>query len=62
MHWRDALLRLRALFFHSQMDKELSEELQFHLEMQAAKNQAGNLDPTKARRQARLQLDRKSVV
>src|SRR5581483_4994868 len=56
MHWRDALLRLRALFFRRDMDEELSEELQFHVEMQAAKNQARNLDPTEAKRQARLQF------
>lgn len=56
MHWRDALLRLRALLFHREMDEELSEELQFHLEMQAAKNQARSLDPTEARRQARLEF------
>ena len=56
MRWTDALLRLRALFRPLQMDEELSEELQFHLEMQARKNLAGDLDPTEARRQARLQF------
>jgi hypothetical protein len=28
MHWRDALLRLRALLFRRQVDEELQEELQ----------------------------------
>src|SRR5690349_5710480 len=56
MHWRDALLRLRALFFRRRMDEELSEELQFHLEMQARKNQNQNLGPHEAKRRARLQF------
>jgi len=56
MHWHDALLRLRALLFRRQMDEELQEELQFHLEMQTRKIQANNADPAEARRQARLQF------
>lgn len=54
MHWRDPLLRLRALLFRREMDEELSEELQFHLEMQARRNQAQNLDLGAASRRARL--------
>jgi macrolide transport system ATP-binding/permease protein len=56
MHWRDALLRLRALLFRRQVDEELQEELQFHLEMQARRNQDHNLEAAEARRQARLQF------
>src|SRR5581483_11314297 len=56
MHWRDALLRLRALLFRRGMDEELSEELQFHLEMQARKNQADSANSAEARRRARLQF------
>ena len=56
MTWTDGLLRLRALFRRSDMDEDLEEELQFHLEMQARKNQARELSPTEARRQARLQF------
>lgn len=56
MYWRDALLRVQALLLHRQMDRELKEELQFHLDMQARKNEAGNRDPAEARRQARLQF------
>jgi hypothetical protein len=37
MVWRDVVLRLRALLFRRQMDEELNEELNFHLEMQARK-------------------------
>jgi len=38
MYWRDILLRLRALFRRREMDEDLADELQFHLEMQARKN------------------------
>ena len=55
MHWRDSLLRFRALFFRREMDGELNEELQFHLEMQARQNELRNLAPAEARRQAQLQ-------
>ena len=54
--WKDLLLRLRALFFRRQMDEELKEELQFHLEMQERKNRGRDLDPADAKRQARLQF------
>ena len=56
MHWQDALLRFRALFRRREMDAALDEELQFHLEMQARKNQARELDSAEAKRQARLQF------
>ena len=56
MPWRDILLRLRALLFRRRMDEELQDELQFHLEMHARKNQDRYLDPAEARRRARLQF------
>ena len=56
MPWKDFLLRLRALFFRRQMDRELQEELQFHLEMQARKNRLDNPDHADANRHARLQF------
>ena len=56
MLWKDFVLRLRALFFRRRMDEELQEELQFHLEMQARKNQRHEADASEARRQARLQF------
>src|SRR5215813_4621414 len=56
MSWKDFLLRLRALFFRRQMDQELHEELQFHLEMQARKNQLNDPDYKDANRNARLQF------
>ena len=56
MGWKDLRLRLRALLFGGRMDEELREELQFHLDMQARKNQRDEPDRTEARRQARLQF------
>ena len=56
MSWKDFNLRLRALLFRQRMDEELQEELQFHLEMQARKNQSYQPDPAKAKRQARVQF------
>ena len=56
MAWKDVVLRLRALFFRRQMDEELQEELQFHLEMQARKNRQQDLDAAEANRRARLQF------
>jgi predicted permease len=56
MWWKDYSLRLRALLFPRRMDEELQEELQFHLEMQARKNQRYESDTAEAIRQARLQF------
>lgn len=56
MSWQDFVLKLRALFRRRRMDEELQEELQFHMEMQAQKNQRDELDPRQAERQARLQF------
>jgi predicted permease len=38
------------------MDKELQEELQFHVEMEERKNRLRDLDPAEAKRRARLQF------
>jgi putative ABC transport system permease protein len=56
MWWKDYGLRLRALFFRGRMDDELQEELQFHIDMQAQKNQRHESDAAEAKRQARLQF------
>jgi len=53
---KDLLLRLRALFFRRRVEEELNEELEFHLQMQARKNQRHGLDSTEADRQARLRF------
>ncbi len=56
MWWKDYILRIRALLFRRRMDEELQEELQFHIEMQAQKNQRHEPDTAQATRQARLQF------
>ena len=56
MLWKDLVQRLRALLLRRQMDEELQEELQFHLEMQERKNRRHEPDPVAAKRQARLQF------
>jgi predicted permease len=56
MWWKDCCLRLRALLFRRRMDEELQEELQFHIAMQARKNERYELDTAEAKRLARLQF------
>jgi predicted permease len=56
MWWKDCGLRLRALLFRRRMDEELQEELQFHIAMQARKNQRYGPDTAEAKRLARLQF------
>ncbi|MBI4472243.1 MAG: ABC transporter permease [Acidobacteria bacterium] len=56
MFWKDLVLRLRALFFRRRMDQTLQEELDFHIEMQARKNERYGADPREAKRQAKLQF------
>jgi predicted permease len=52
MTWRDIVLRLRALFLRRQVEQDLEDELQFHLEMQKRKH-GGSAE---AQRQARIQF------
>jgi predicted permease len=52
MVWKDIVLRLRALFFRRQAEKDLQDELQFHFEMQARKNR----DSGETQRRARLKF------
>lgn len=40
MNWTDLRLRLRALLFQNKVERELDDELQFHLEMEALKTGA----------------------
>ncbi|HLU26378.1 MAG TPA: ABC transporter permease [Longimicrobiales bacterium] len=48
--------RLRAIFFLSREDRELDEELRFHLDMQTEEYIRRGMDPAEARRQAVLRL------
>jgi predicted permease len=52
----DLLYRLRALFRKNSMNDELREELEFHMEHEAAKYRAAGVDPAEAMRRARLSL------
>ena len=49
--WRK---RLRALMRRDDVERELDEELAFHLEMETQKHLRAGMTPETARRQARL--------
>ena len=53
---RDLWLRLRALLRHRTVERELHEELDFHVEMQTRRHLAAGLDAADARRLARAQF------
>jgi hypothetical protein len=50
MGWYDLLLRLRALANQRRAESDLDEELSFHLEMEARKNQAAGMRESATRR------------
>ena len=52
----DALERLRALLFRGRMERELDEEMQFHLERESSERIRAGMDPAAARRAARMAL------
>src|SRR6478672_11113547 len=52
MSIKDIVLRLRAVFFRRQVEQDLQDELQFHLDMQARKHG----DTAQARRQGRVKF------
>lgn len=55
MRWiKDVTWRLRALFGRRAMDRELDDEMAFHLEMEVKKNLATGMDPHEARRSAHV--------
>src|SRR5256885_10194534 len=57
MRWLSRIgYRFRALVRKEQLDKELSEELRFHLDRQADANIAAGLTPVEARRAALREL------
>ena len=57
MIWlRTFLARFTALFRGQQLDGELEEELVFHMEMETERNLRNGMNPTEARRAARLRL------
>jgi putative ABC transport system permease protein len=52
----DLRFRWRALFRRAEVERELDEELRFHLEREAAKLERRGLDAPEARRQARVEF------
>src|ERR1700743_309326 len=50
------LIRLRSLFRRNQLDRDLGDELDFHLAQRADKNRAAKKTDTKARHAANRQL------
>ena len=52
MTLRDLVLRLRALLFPRRVERELDDELTFHIERETQKHIARGLSPTDARREA----------
>jgi len=57
MRWiKDVRWRLRALFDRRAMDRELNEEMTFHLDMEARKNLRAGVDPREARRRAHVKF------
>ncbi len=58
----DLWLRLRALVFPRRVERDLEDELAFHLEMQARKHAAAGADPAEARRLARARFGPSPLV
>src|SRR5436305_6432069 len=52
----DLRYRLRALFHRETVDRELEDELRFHLERETEKHVAAGLSRARAERQARLEF------
>ena len=50
----DLAERLRTLFFRSRENRELREEIEYHIELETAKNIRHGMDPAEARRRARI--------
>jgi predicted permease len=52
----DLLERLRSLLFRSRQDRDLDEEMRFHLEREVAERIRAGEDPARARQQARAEF------
>lgn len=53
MRWLDDLaFRIRALLGRRELERDLEDEIAFHLERETEKNVAGGMDPREARREA----------
>jgi predicted permease len=56
MKWHDLILRMRALVFRNRVERELDEELQFHLDMESRKNADDGAATVESARMARIQF------
>jgi predicted permease len=56
MTWKDLTLRLRALLYRRQVERDLQDELASHIELQTRKNLAAGMDPAQARRRALIEF------
>lgn len=54
--WSDLRYRLRALFRREEVERELDEELRYHLEREEAKLRGEGHAPEQAAREARLRF------
>jgi predicted permease len=62
MNGRDLWLRFRAVARRRAVERELEDELTFHLEMQTRKNLAAGLPEAEAHRQARVRFGPKPLI
>src|SRR5688572_7055970 len=62
MTLQDVKLRLRALFAHRRVERELDEELAFHIDRETQKQIANGLDPAEARTRARERFGSASLA
>jgi putative ABC transport system permease protein len=62
MNWNDVRMRIRSVFFRSREERDLEEELDFHLEKQFLKNRQAGLSEAESRREALLQFGRPGAV
>ena len=62
MTWRDLRLRARALLARRRVERELHDELEFHLEMEIRKHVAAGLSPDDARARARARFGSAAVA
>ncbi len=56
MNWTDLGLRVRALFGRRRAERELDDEIGFHLEMEARKNRAAGMSAPEAAQRARREF------
>jgi putative ABC transport system permease protein len=56
MNWHDLKLRWRALMSQKRVERDLEDELDFHIEMQARKNALEGMSEAEAIRRARIQF------